>query len=474
MKAAKYRAYLRAHRPAVLLVLIFVLSIPLITPYLRGDGVEYYAWLHSPVIDHDLQFEDEYKAGDPVFVGNVVLPDGELRPMYDSPTGHTIDQASVGPAVMWAPFFLTAHGIVELARALGSGTLADGYSSLYLWLVAFGSALYAFLGLFISFRIAGKFLDTGPALLGTLVIWGASSLPVYQYFLPFWPFASGLFVAALLLLVWHRAKDWKPKRWLLIGVLAGLLVSIHPVGIAWLALPAGSFLGLDPGSRKERLRAFAIFAGGGLLGALPSLVGKWIVNGSPLATGYAGTEWTFLRPSLLRVLFGAEHGLVSWTPIAGVALVGLWWIRRHRDRRLATGLLLVFAAMTYFVASYATPEQSSFGNRFFVLFIPGFVIGAGGAAQALWERRKAVAIGACALLVVWNALFAFQWAWGLTPKRGPVNWADVVRNQFTAAPRELVHAAALFVTDRQQLIQIVQDRDAERLQAGMDTSYRQT
>lgn len=166
------------------------------------------------------------------------------------------------------------------------------------------------------------------------------------------------------------------------------------------------------------------------------------------------------------MLFGADHGLVSWTPIAGVALVGLVLLWR-RDRRLAAGLLAVFAAMLYIVAAHVTHEQSSFGNRFFVTFTPGFVVGtAVVAGWALARWRTAAVGGLVAVMVVWNLLFAFQWAWGLIPKRGPVAWEQVLRQQFTTAPRELARALTLFWTDRGELIARVQQVDLERLEEG--------
>jgi hypothetical protein len=199
---------------------------------------------------------------------------------------------------------------------------------------------------------------------------------------------------------------------------------------------------------------------------LPQLVGKAIFHGSPLASGYE-VEWDFLRPDVARVLFGAQHGLISWTPVAGLALVGLVLTTR-RDRRLGLGLLAVFLGMLYMVAAYATPEQSSYGNRFFVLFVPGFVVGAAVVADAVWDRRKVIAVAVTGVLVVWNALFAFQWAWGLVPKRAPVDWGQMVRNQFTTAPRELVRAVGLFFTDRAALIQHVQEADLRGLRKGRD------
>jgi hypothetical protein len=137
----------------------------------------------------------------------------------------------------------------------------------------------------------------------------------------------------------------------------------------------------------------------------------------------------------------------------------------RRDRRLGIGLLITLAVMTYLVASYGSYEQSSFGNRFLVWFTPGFVVGASALADAAWERRRAV-IGVVSILVVWNVLFMFQWAWGLAPKRGPVDWEVVARQQVTEAPEEMVRALRLFFTDRGELIRIVQQADDGDISAG--------
>jgi hypothetical protein len=125
--------------------------------------------------------------------------------------------------------------------------------------------------------------------------------------------------------------------------------------------------------------------------------------------------------------------------------------------------------MLYLVASYATSEQSSYGNRFFVLFTPGFVVGAAALFDALWSKR-AVLISVIAALAIWNALFMFQWAWGLVPKRGPVDWSEMARQQFTTAPTEFVRAVGLFFTDRGELLRIVEQRDLRNIRTNKDVA----
>lgn len=455
-------------RPIALLVAIFVLSTPLITPYLRGDGVGYYAWLRSPVVDGDFHFENEFRRADPAVYAHVFDAEGELAPGQLTETGHVRNQFGVGASVVLAPFFLGAHAVVLTGRAVGLGWAADGFSLPYRWLTAFGGALLAFLGLVVAYRFARRFFGEGPALLATVAVWGASALPVYQYFLPFRPYVPAILFAALLLVVWHRG-GWDGRRWLALGLLGGLLVILHPVAVAWLLLPALSLLGWERGGIRERLRAGSLLALGGAIAAVPQMIGKAIVFGSPINPGYQA-EWDFARPDVLRVLFGARHGLISWTPVIGLALIGLWRLTRRVDRRLGLGLWAVFAAMVGILSVYATPEGSSFSNRFFILFTPGFVLGGAALAAWVWERRRPLArrlaVGATAVLIAWNALFAFQWAWGLLPKSEAIDWSTMARNQFTTAPRELVRAAKLFVTDRDALISYVQQVDLEKREAG--------
>ena len=73
---------------------------------------------------------------------------------------------------------------------------------------------------------------------------------------------------------------------------------------------------------------------------------------------------------------------------------------------------------------------------------------------------------AVTVLVLWNALFMFQWAWGLVPKRGPIEWGVMARQQITEAPSEVFRAARLFFTDRGELIRIVQEQDVVNIEEG--------
>ena len=70
------------------LFLFFLLTLPLVNPWVRGDGVGYYAYIRSALIDHDLNFENDYFAGNKSFVMSRFDAQGHLLPSLYTKTGH--------------------------------------------------------------------------------------------------------------------------------------------------------------------------------------------------------------------------------------------------------------------------------------------------------------------------------------------------------------------------------------------------
>ena len=130
-----------------------------------------------------------------------------FSPSSTPPTGHLDNHFSIGPAILWSPFLVMAHVAVRFYDALGGHVAADGYSEPYVLGMAFGTAVYGFLSVWISFRLARKHLAERWAFLGALGIWFASSLPVYMYFNPSWSHAHSAFMVALFVWYWDRTRQ---------------------------------------------------------------------------------------------------------------------------------------------------------------------------------------------------------------------------------------------------------------------------
>jgi len=421
-----------------LLWALMLATLPVVNSHIRSDGNEYYAYVRSVVIDHDLQFDNEYAHGEQTFRDAM---SGELD---ISPSGYRRNIASVGPSLMWTPFFLAAHAAVHVMQSRGHAIAADGYSWPYLWACAGGTAFYAFLGLWLSYRLSLRFAGPNAALLATIAIWLASSLPVYLYFLPFHAHAIAMFSVAWFLWNWFGIRDGRDGRgrWLIWGLSAGLVVTTYYInGLVLLVALIEALL------RVARPRQFVqtvvngcIFLGGLLFVLLPGLAVKGLIDGTLFATGYqnAGTRFFWSDPRLFAVAFSPEHGAFLWTPVLLIAAVGLLWLIR-RSPLVGVIVLATTAVFYYAVASYGGWHgHSAFGSRFFVALTTFFVFGLAVLFDALCgtHRRRWVAAWSVVLvLVLWNAGFMLQWGINIVPNRGPVDMAVVARNQVTVVPK---------------------------------------
>jgi len=168
-------------------------------------------------------------------------------------------------------------------------------------------------------------------------------------------------------------------------------------------------------------------------------------------------------------LFSTNHGLLLWTPILALAIVGifiLWW--RKPDVGLA--LLLAFLAFYLFIACY--PDWagiSSYGNRFFISLTVIFVLGLSvflDYAVSLFHNRKIALITASAVMaffLMWNVELMFQWGEHLIPPRGPISFPDMVHNQFFVVPRQITARLQTYLFRRKAMMDQIERRDIEQM-----------
>ena len=463
-----------------LLFFLFLLTLPLVNPWVRGDGVGYYAYLQSPLIDHDLRFGNDYLAANESFVMAHVDAQGRLLPRLYTKTGYVENHFSVGPAILWAPVMIAVHETVLLADHFGAHVVANGYSRPYILAMALTTACYGFLSLFLAFRIARKYFDDPWAFLATVGIWMASSLPIYMYFNPSWSHALSAFTVALFLWYWERTKLQRTAgQWAILGLMAGLMGNVYYPNAILLIFPAIEVVHLllakqpDSGQLMVPIRKLAL-SGGIFLGAFfvslsPTFITRKIIYGSPFETGYpAISTWNWTSPALFKVLFSSDHGMFSWTPVLILAAVGLLFLFK-RDALLGAGSLLTFLAYYYIIASYPDWDGlSSFGNRFFVSLTPIFILGLAALLSSfsswLGKRTRAVAV-ACpvlALLIAWNVGFIFQWGTHLVPARGEISWSTMIHNQVVEVPLRLTHSLETYFMHRSEMMQHIEQEDIQQ------------
>jgi len=467
-------------RPEFWIGILFLCSLPLINPWVRGDGVGYYAYLRAPIIEHSLNFENDYRSANASFRGPRLDENGNLKPELRTPTGHLENHFTVGPAILWSPFFLIAHAGVLLARALGSNVAADGFSSPYRLAMAFATALYGFLSLLLAFRLTRQYVDERFALLATIAIWWASSLPVYMYFNPSWSHAISAFIVAFFLWYWHETRVQRTiPQWLLLGACCGLMLDVYyPNAMVLVVLLIEAvqqyYAALRvPSSSPRFTRLLAnhfLFVVVALLCFLPTFVAHRIIYGDALESGYVPLrDWLWRSPVLLAVLFSSDHGLLAWTPIILLSIVGLaiFW---RRAPAVGGSFAAAILAFYLFIACY--PDWagiSSFGNRFFlsltILFVLGLAVFLDAFARLFPSRRVSLLVSSAVLaaFMLWNAGLMFQWGSHLVPARGPISFPEMIHNQFFVVPRQLTGKLETYLFKRRKLMQQIEDGDIQQM-----------
>jgi hypothetical protein len=254
---------------------------------------------------------------------------------------------------------------------------------------------------------------------------------------------------------------------------AGLMMNVYYPNAILMTIPAvealRDYYRTQPAGWGRLLPGHLCFLVTAFVALLPTLATRWAVFGGPFESGYPPLgEWNWTAPVWQSVLFSANHGLLSWTPVLIPALLGLFGAYK-KDVLFGTGLLLTVLAFGYFISSYPDWDGlSSFGNRFFISLTPVFVIGLAAALDSLagwWDRPGsdvALAGGVLALLSVWNAGFIFQWGTQMIPSRGAISWKQMAHNQFVVVPARLASDLQHYLFRRESIMQRIEVQDLER------------
>jgi hypothetical protein len=432
-------------RDFVVLVAAFVVTLPLVTPRIyASDEVQYFAYLRSLWFDRDLSFENEYQHfHDRGGFRNALFHETFLE-RYTEETGLRVSFATLGSALLWSPFYAVADAYVVLRQATGAtDAVRDGYSQPYVTAVACGSAFYGWLAVVLAWLMARRFVSETIALASALAVWFGTPLFFYMYIAPPMSHACSAFAVALFLWTWLRVREhWTVAGCATLGALAALMAMVREQDAfvalgpaldgAWTILKGYRLQAAGYGPGQIAARAAA--AGGCfLLVYAPQLWAYTVLNGYPGPSRLVGRKMTWTSPHAPGVVFSPEHGLLFWTPLVALAVVGLVWALREESpltptlspqagrgsRDVALALLLALASQIYVAGSVESwTVAGAFGQRRFVGLTAVFVVG----LALLWSRgsgrtSRVAMPAAVALAVWWNLGLTMQFGAGLMDRQ---------------------------------------------------------
>ena len=362
---------------------------------ITGDALYYYVFTRSMVRDADVDFANEYE-----HYGLLTRNDHSVPTV----TGHRRTIYSVGPGLLWTPFFLAVDVTAAGFGALGIGTDVSGYGPLHLNAVALGSFGYGVAALFLIHALLRRHFGDPVSVGAVLLLFWASFYPWYLAEQPLTSHTASVFLVALFFVLRQNDAFESRQGALGLGLCIGLGMSVRWQNGVFLLLPAvDGLMAWRRGNHPRGLIARgALFASGVFAGALPQMLAWKAIYGEYLLPyPPQGTDFVRLgRPFLANLLFSSRHGLLSWTPVFGLCLLGLLLLTTRQPRRFGLFWAPVII-MTYVNACVGDWwAGGSFSNRRFDSLLPIFAFGLAaflGAAIEVVRRRPSIVVAVLAM-----------------------------------------------------------------------------
>jgi hypothetical protein len=388
---------LNRRRAGPLLTALFTVGLALqlqLGARLQSDGFYYFAYLRSLAFDHDVNFMNDYR----------MLGLGDKTYLFQpTATGHAESAWTIGPAIVWSPFFAVGHVAATRLRASGVDVATDGTSYPYRQAICVASLFYGLLGCWFAYRLTRLFYPGTLAAPAVVLTVAGSFMLWYLVKEPSMTHATSMASVAGFIWLWAATRERRTLgSWALLGLLAGLMTLIRWQNLLFALLPEldaalilwRSHRDRDARARRDALAGSAAFLVCALAGCLPQMLAWQAIYGSLIARSPVGPQIRWTDPHLVDILWSARNGLFSTTPILYLGAIGLLAFAAVRP---AAGLPMLAAAavMIYFNACIQDWWGSAgFGGRRFDGLISIFSVGLAGFIELAGRliRRHATAV----------------------------------------------------------------------------------
>ena len=338
---------------------------------MEADAKGYYAYLPALIIYQDPNFEffhaieeQKYYNKDLFYDYRYIIGDIWINKYY------------CGTALLEMPFFLIAHFLSFLLDYE-----MDGYSKLYQGFISIAAIFYLLTGLVLLNRFLTRFeIKENIRILILITTVFGTNLFYYSVCEPGMSHVYSFAMVAFFLNYSKRYHD-SQEKWLIpiILISLGMIILMRPVnGLIMLLLP---FL---YSSKKKFLERFKTmwhskkhlilgFFGFTTIISLQLIYYK-IATGNFFVYSYGEEGFHFSEPHIFDFLFSYKKGLFVYTPIFGLSLIGLHYLRQHSFYQFigfsAFFILLVYISSSWWQWYYG----GSFSTRVFIEFIPIFML----------------------------------------------------------------------------------------------------
>lgn len=339
---------------------------------LAWDVSGYYLYLPATVIYRDLEKLE--------FLPHIIekyVPSYSPEQAFQLDNGNMCIKYPAGMAVLYSPFFFTAHIYANI-----SDYPPDGFSLPYQIAIQLGGLFYAILGLVFLRKILIRYFSESTSAGCILLIGLGTNFFNYGTFdsgnVHVWTFAL-LAMLTYLTILFHEKTGW--KKAIGIGACIGLAALARPTEIVFFLVPL--FWGIvDRSSFFEKIELFknhfpkicaAIFVTL-LIGSIQLFYWKNI-SGDWLIYSYEDQEFSWSTPHFMDVFFSYRKGWFVYTPLMFFSLLGFIflikkWLKKGSPYILP--IIIFILINTWIIASWDIWWYGgAFGQR---AMIPSYIL----------------------------------------------------------------------------------------------------
>lgn len=352
---------------------IFLLHLIITGNAVYGDGRYYYSTTRSLIVDGNLEYSNEYS-----YYGITE---------FKTPSGYLANKYAPGASIFWTPAFFITHLFISLLKSVGLNIQNNGFSLPYQITSGLTTIIITMIGLYFLYQTLVCYFSQRISLFAVLITLFATNLFYYSAFDVI--NSHGISFAFSSLYFYLLLNKSLPKKWFFAGLLIGIVTLIRTQD-AILAVPGIIILVSQKKSVVAKLKSFILFVLGSLITFIPQVYFWLRIYGTLYKSPYLNEieGFAFLKPQVFGVLFNSNTGLVVWTPIVFLGILGLFFINNLKIRNL---LFFTTLAEFYLIASWSSWNQGgSFGTRMLISVLPLIAFGFCWLINNLKDIKRAV------------------------------------------------------------------------------------
>ena len=412
----------------------------------KTDGLAYFLYARSAVIDFDTDITNEYDTLDariPEGYDNMMVALRKHARRHPE-TQRIVVPWPVGSGLVMVPFYAVGWG-AEVVVAKASGREPDSYGLIPQFFYGTGSLAYAVLGFWAMVHCCRRIARNRESWLAPLVLIFAGSPAFYIFISPSMSHSASLGLSSLLVLLWWRRWDGESDDIVWPALVLGIMMTVRYQNTMFFPLLVA--LVLRKAVRESVVSAAKTAALG--VGALLIPVAVQVLHyfrqhgfGSRYGVGVGSSsfkleqnEVSVISWGFFDVLFSCLHGLIYWTPVVAFAIAGLVWALKKEG--WARIFLLTFCTHVYLIGALADGTAGhAFGMRYLIETTPMLAVGLAWLLTRTAEKVPMAAwLGVFGFFAAINAALAMAFGMGTISGTHCVTHAEMLQGVMEALGR---------------------------------------